>query len=245
MKTSIPETWAQGRTAYGGLTAALSALAAERIDGELPPMRSAQVAFVGPAMGEVSVKAEVLRRGKSTTFVGSDLSTEKGTACRSTLVYGSGRESMISMTDFPQPDVPHHSELDLLPPDDVRPAFIKNFDIKVGSGGLPFMGVGDHHMAWWCRHQDPKAWNTETGLLALGDVTPPAIAPLMKGPAPVSSVTWQMDFLTDDLSTENGWYLLYTHAERATEGWSGQDMGVWASDGRPIASARQTIVVFV
>ena len=51
--TTIPETWKQGRTAYGGLTAALCLQAAMPLAGGLP-VRAAQVAFVGPVNGTVT-----------------------------------------------------------------------------------------------------------------------------------------------------------------------------------------------
>ena len=42
----VPETWPQGRTAYGGLTAALSVVAARQAVGDdAPPLRSAHFAF--------------------------------------------------------------------------------------------------------------------------------------------------------------------------------------------------------
>ena len=47
----IPADWAQGRTAYGGLTAALCVEAAALVSSDLPPLRSAQFAFIGPAAG--------------------------------------------------------------------------------------------------------------------------------------------------------------------------------------------------
>ena len=52
----IPQTWHQGRTAYGGFSAALALEAARLIGGEqlgegkLPPLRSALVSFAGGAM---------------------------------------------------------------------------------------------------------------------------------------------------------------------------------------------------
>ena len=244
LRSPIPESWAQGRTAYGGLTAALCAEAAERLVPDLPPLRSAQVAFVGPAAGEAEVRAEVLRRGKSTAFLGVDLFAEAGLAARTTLVYGAGRESAVRTSNRPMPDVPSFRDLDSMPNDERRPAFLRNFEIKAASGGLPFIPSGHHFMTWWVRHLDPRHQNSEKGILSLGDVTPPAVAPLMPGFAPVSSVTWHVDMLTDDLSTEDSWYLLHTSADAGADGWSGQDMAIWASDGRPIMGARQSVLVF-
>jgi acyl-CoA thioesterase len=74
----IAEDWQQGRTTYGGLTAALCVEAALRSAPGLPPLRSAQFAFVGPASGAVRMTSTVLRQGKSTVFIAADCSAHKG-----------------------------------------------------------------------------------------------------------------------------------------------------------------------
>ena len=47
-RAQIPSDWLQGRTAYGGLSSALALHAAQGIEPDLPPLRSAQIAFIGP-----------------------------------------------------------------------------------------------------------------------------------------------------------------------------------------------------
>ena len=49
-----PPSWSQGRTLYGGMTAALAWAAAGRAFPDLPPLRSVQAAFVGPAAGRLA-----------------------------------------------------------------------------------------------------------------------------------------------------------------------------------------------
>jgi hypothetical protein len=89
---SLPADWLQGRTAYGGLSAALCLQASLRALPGLPPLRSAQFAFVGPATGELHIRPSVLRQGKSAAFVGVDLEGEAGLAVRATLCFGAGRD---------------------------------------------------------------------------------------------------------------------------------------------------------
>ncbi|MEK7264701.1 MAG: acyl-CoA thioesterase domain-containing protein, partial [Pseudomonadota bacterium] len=55
LKGRVAENWLQGRTIYGGMTAALCLEGALRTFPDLPPLRSAQISFVGPAEGEVAV----------------------------------------------------------------------------------------------------------------------------------------------------------------------------------------------
>lgn len=63
------EDWLQGRTIYGGLAAAFCVEAAARQFDDLPPLRSARFAFVGPATGTVTVRPTLLRKGKSTVRI--------------------------------------------------------------------------------------------------------------------------------------------------------------------------------
>ena len=45
------EDWRQGRTLFGGLSACLAVRSAQRAFPQLPPLRSAQFAFIGPVTG--------------------------------------------------------------------------------------------------------------------------------------------------------------------------------------------------
>ena len=49
-RVSAPSAWTQGRTLYGGLSAALCLEAVARDHPDLPQLRSAQIAFVGLAI---------------------------------------------------------------------------------------------------------------------------------------------------------------------------------------------------
>ena len=62
---TITEDWMQGRTTYGGLSAALCLQTVINEFPDLPPLRSAQINFIGPAGGEVTICNTVMRIGKS------------------------------------------------------------------------------------------------------------------------------------------------------------------------------------
>lgn len=100
------EDWLQGRTIYGGLSAAFCLESVARQFGELPPLRSAQFGFVGPAAGTVTIKPTILRKGKSTIFVGVDLFGEAGLSTRATLCYGTARDSAVAYRSLAAPAVP-------------------------------------------------------------------------------------------------------------------------------------------
>ena len=71
-QVSVSDDWIQGRTIYGGLDAAICLETAQREFADLPPLRSAQFAFIGPATGKLRMTPSELRRGKSTVFAGVD-----------------------------------------------------------------------------------------------------------------------------------------------------------------------------
>ena len=85
----VSADWKQGRTLYGGLSAALCAQAALNEWSDLPPLRSASFSFVGPAEGKLQLAPSLLRRGKSTVFAAVDLSGEAGLATRA--IFASAR----------------------------------------------------------------------------------------------------------------------------------------------------------
>jgi acyl-CoA thioesterase len=241
----VPDNWLQGRTFYGGLTAALCLEGTQRAHPRLPRLRSAQISFVGPAEGEVSVTSEVLRQGKSVTFVNADLFGDGRLAARGVFAFGAARPSIFSRHFTPAPDVPGPDEAGLFfPPGIEGPAFARNFDVRLARGGVPMTSSAEHDHFLWVRHRDPRATSV-AALLALADMPPPAMMPMFPAPARISSMTWGLNVLTDHPQTEDGWWLLESRAENAAEGYSSQDMFVWSRAGEPVIAGRQSVAIFI
>ncbi len=242
-QVTIPEDWMQGRTTYGGLTAALCLEGVLKSYDALPPLRSAQISFIGPAGGTVSVTPSLLRQGKSVTFAGADLHGEKGLAGRAVFAFGAGRASQfdVSFTETPSTRPPEACE-------DFfhrvfRPPFAQHYESRLMRGGRPVSGSAEHDHFTWVRHRDEAATSI-SAVLALADMMPPAILPMFTAPAPVSSMTWMLNFLTETPSTRDGWWLFETRAENAAEGYSSQDMMIWNRDLEPVIAGRQSVTIF-
>lgn len=240
---TIPEDWMQGRTTYGGLTAALCYEAVAKSLGEPAPLRSAQISFIGPAGGPVRVAPTMLRQGKSVSFAGADLFGEKGLAARAVFAFGAGRASEFDRSFAPPVNQPPPDECEPFFPGGFGPAFAQHYDARLAQGGRPISGSPDHDHFVWVRHHDDHATST-AALLALADMPPPAMMPMFKTPAPISTMTWQLNFLTDAPTTRDGWWLLQSRAENAAQGYSSQDMLVWNRDGAPIIAGRQSVAIF-
>lgn len=241
---AIPEGWTQGRTTYGGLSAALCLEAARRAVPDLPPLRSAQIAFIGPAGGAVAMTPSLLRRGKSTVFVGVDLSGAQGLATRAILAFGAGRDSRFDRSFLARADVPGPDGLEPYIPEGFGPVFAQHFETRLVKGARPVTASKEYDHWLWIRHRDPAARDI-VALVALADMPPPAVFPMFDAPAPISSINWTLNLLAAAPATQDGWWLLRTRAENAAEGYSSQDMTVWNRDGAPVVAARQSVALFL
>lgn len=243
LTTTITQDWMQGRTTYGGLSAALCLEAVVKTYPGLPALRSAQISFIGPAGGDVTLQAQLLRQGKAVTFAQADVMGEKGLATRGIFAFGAARPSQFDQHYIAPPDLPGPAACDVYFPDAVGPSFTQHYETRLAQGALPGLGSTVHNHFIWVRHKD-KAATSISALVALADMPPPAVMPMLKEFAPVSSMTWMLNFLNDTPQTKDGWWLLQSRAENAAQGYSSQDMLVWNSDLEPVIAGRQSVAVF-
>ncbi|MGB7755375.1 MAG: thioesterase family protein [Salinisphaera sp.] len=247
-ETEIPEDWLQGRAIYGGLSAALCLSAVTSAAENLAPLRSAQVAFVGPAGPGVRIEPRILRQGKSMAFVAADMTSDDNPAVRATFGFGSARESALAHADIAAPEVAAAHEGQLFFEDsegrNTGPNFARHFDSARAAGAAPMSGARKPEFCVWMRHRDEAMRDSPIGLVALADALPPAAMACMQAPAPVSSITWQFDLLTDRPVTEEGWWLCRSYAERIADGYSAQHMTIWNSRREPVLVGRQSVAVF-
>lgn len=241
---SLPADWLQGRTAYGGLSAALCLEATLKTFPDLPPLRSAQFCFVGPATGTLRANASILRQGKSTAFTTADLEGESGLAARATLCFGAERTPSLTHAKVPTPA--GLSLKDSAPYYDwpYIPNFMNHFEGRLAAGARPGTPGARPEMLVWVRHRDEGVPHGLVSLLALADALPPASTIMFPEPAPISTMTWSVDVLDPAASTTEGWWLVHCWAETARQGYSSQHTMIWNSTGQPIIAARQTIAIF-
>jgi acyl-CoA thioesterase len=109
---------------------------------------------------------------------------------------------------------------------------------------MPFSGSDDPQMMLWLRHREPGIQPSLVALLALADAPPPAASVRSTKPSPISTMTWSIDMLTDEITTDDGWWLIRNVAEQISGGYSSQAMTLWNRNGQPIMASRQNIAVF-
>jgi acyl-CoA thioesterase len=240
LRVAITDNWMQGRTAYGGVTAALALQAVLDDHADLPPLRSAQIAFVGPLAGTVAVEVTPLRRGKLASFIQADVSSEAGLGLRATFLFMDSIPSSVDYNDSAAPDAPE--------PEAAEPAmlrrsnfFTSNFEYR---HALPISERRTPDFLRWVRLEERAGLHPMVELLSVADALPPAAMPLFKAPGPVSSLTWLVNLLTPQPATRDGWWLLRATSDYARSGSSSQVMRIWNAQGDPISSGMQSVALF-
>lgn len=235
----IPDAWLQGRTSYGGLSAALALHAAQRIDADLPALRSAQIAFIGPLAGRIDVRAQLLRRGRNAAWVQADVTSDAGLGLRAIFVFMGSVDSAVD------------HRVDTAPP---FPAPGLGSTVYNGNPAVPFTRnfefVDDR------KHSDPAEWlrwvrlversglDPMVELIAVADCLPPSALKLLGRLAPMSSMTWQLNVLGPAPATTDGWWLLRVTSNYARAGNSSQTMQIWNHAGEPIGEQTQSVALF-
>ena len=74
--------------------------------------------------------------------------------------------------------------------------------------------------------------------LAKRDAPPPAVLGMMKSVRGISSMNWNINMLVDAPQTRDGWWLLNTFSQHASNGYASQIMHVWDADGTRIGGSR-------
>lgn len=239
---SQAEEWMQGRTLYGGASALIAYTAAIRAFSDLPPLRSAQIAFVAPIGGEVELRREIVREGRNVVQVRSEVWVEGQCALTAFFLFGTEREPnarhpVPKPADWPGP--PAEAEQVMA---DKGPAFIQsNFELRRAQRPG---GDGSPTVARWLRLKDHGTLDPISELVLVGDTMPPGAMRAMERQGPISSINWSFNLLTETPRTSDGWWLAENASEWADNGYSSERLRLWNRDGEQMLSGLQCVAVF-
>ncbi len=245
-QTHIPDAWRQGRTAYGGITAGLSLVAAQKQFPGLAPFRSATINFVGPVTHDPQFSSRLLRQGKNVTSIQTEAHIKTSCVASTNFIFAAPRLSELSV-DCPAPSAPPPGSCEPFTPPEFKafvPAFFNRFETQLIAGARPVSGHDEGYIRVWSRHKDPASRQGAASLLAIGDVLPPAAMPMLKKMGPVSSVNWIFTVLTDTVETQDGWWQIEARLTAAQNGYSSQVMRIWNTEGLLVAEGMQCIAIF-
>ncbi|WP_109354440.1 thioesterase family protein [Sphingorhabdus sp. EL138] len=237
---TLPQGWTQGRTAFGGLSTALAYHAASHIEEGLPGLRSAQIAFTGPLFGALTAQTKMLRRGRNTAFVQSELFGEKGLGLHCNFIFASQRDTEIKSHDMTHPDFPP------LPKEEELHSGPEQFF----TSKMEFVGkridtsIKTNRLTRWMRLKDREGLDPIAEILCMGDSLPPSIMGLLDKNAMVSSMNWQVNIIADHPTTTDGWWLIDSQTHHADHGASSQFMSIWNSEQQLMATGMQSVAYY-
>ncbi|MFZ5756593.1 MAG: acyl-CoA thioesterase [Pseudomonadota bacterium] len=256
---TVPPAWGQGRATFGGLVAALLyrrtlAVLTETgvAAGKLP--RSLTFSLVAPLVpGEARVEVTVFRSGKSVTQAEARILQDGQVAAAMLASFGAARASEVIIVPDPAPAFAVPETLPALPYiAGMTPEFTQHFEFRWAVGQLPFAGppasTGD--MGGWVRFRAPTRGVGVEHLLGLVDAWPPAVLPMFRKPAPISTLTWTIEFTEAAASSAmaggrgDAFFRYLAQTELSASGYAHVASRFWHGDGTLLAIGRQTIAIF-
>ena len=241
---SLPdaETWMQGRTLYGGASALVAYTQATRAFPDLPPLRAAQIGFVAPLGGDIELRAEIARQGRSVTQIRSEIHQDGKLALTAFFLFAEPREPNAMFTaekptDFPAPPSENDDAIS-----HKGPVFLRSdFEIRRAQDTR---GPGAPVVRRWARLKDRSDLDPISELVLLGDVLPPGAMRAMQRQGPISSINWSFNLLDTNPQTEDGWWVSENASQHADAGYSSERLRLWNSSGQLVIDGLQSVAIF-
>ncbi len=242
----VTDDWQQGRTAYGGLVAAIAACAIRDVLGPERALRGLQVNFVGtvPA-GRAQVRVEVLRAGRSITQAQAIVTAQGETATVASAVLGAARPSSIGDFALRRPETrPVESLRDTPYMPGRMPVFMQHFATRWAEGDPPFSGGAvSASRIWLALRGEPVPRELLTILFA--DAMPPPVLSAATGRVFGASLTWSIELLAaSQRGGSEGWWRADTEATGNADGFANQVSTIWTPQGEPAARSQQLVAVY-
>ena len=246
---SIDSGWGQGRSAFGGLTAALVLTHIEQQTGLTDrDLRTINIHFCGATQADFpcQLRHRVLSYGKSVIQVEGQLLQNGEVKTAIVACFTLPRRSSISI-DLPAKQFPLSIEQapKLVFEQGKLPDFVQYFDLRYTHNNMPYSGSKDSLISGWMRFANPKEQLDNSGILALIDAWPPAVLPMLTKRAPSSTITWNLEFMypRPTLAIED--LLFYEcSAIEADQGYAHTEGKIYHPNGQLLVLTRQMIGVY-
>ena len=245
----IHEEWGQGRSIFGGLTAALVITHIEaQVDLTGRDLRTVNIHFCGATKADTpcQLRHTVLSYGKSVVQIEGQLLQHGEVKTQIVACYTLPRNSSIAV-DLPPKSFPLAAEdaPKLAFEKGKLPDFVQYFDLRYTHNNMPYSGSKDSLISGWMRFANPREQLDNSGILALIDAWPPAVLPMLTKRAPSSTITWNLEFMypRPTLAIED--LLFYEcSAIEADQGYAHTEGKIYHPNGQLLVLTRQMIGVY-
>ncbi|MEM7158055.1 MAG: thioesterase family protein [Myxococcota bacterium] len=242
----VPTSWMQGRTSYGGVVAAIGLRGLRAVLEQPRVPRTVHASFIGPVgPGPAELRPQVLRSGRYLTHGRAEIWQGEQMRAQVTATFADDRPSSLQVPATEPGPVPEPETLVDMPyVEGLTPAFTQHVAMRWADGGMPFSGGKDPRISGWCRHRTDPGSSYEA-VLGLLDTWPAPVLPLLRAPAPSSSVSWTTTFLSVPESFDpEGWWRYDSETTMAAHGYAAMRASLRAPDGRLAAVGEQLVAVF-
>ncbi|AKS42703.1 acyl-CoA thioesterase [Wenzhouxiangella marina] len=245
---SVPTSWTQGRTVFGGLSAGLLAEALGQGTDEDRRLRYLEIGFLRPLAPDTPfrIELEAVSAGRTVAVRSARIVQEEQVRVTALANFVRPLEGTVEIETFKAPDFPSWDD-----PRAVRihgpgtPAFTRHIDFRGVTAGRPFSGQGLPELGGWMRFDSPPQAISPAHLVCLIDSWPPVPISYYDRPVPMSSINWQIHFGEPLDGVRGDAFLGYlAHCNFFRDGYGSSSAEVWAADGCLLAKSFQTFVVF-
>lgn len=242
----IPESWAQGRTIFGGLTGAILCQATQRAVPADRRLRSLSIGFVRPFETQMpyQIETEHLGNGRTLTIESARIVQEGKVRAVARAEYMLPISSDVHIERFTVP--PMKSIEDSIGfPREQLPKFFSHFEGHVATPYMPFSGQAGPELGGWIRFLEAPEKITEAHLVCLIDAWPPTASPHYQGFKPLSTISWNMHFAapadTQAPDVAMGYHAEVNFGEDCA---SSSSASIWRPDGQLLAKSMQTNIIY-
>lgn len=246
-------TWAQGRSVFGGLSAAVVLEHIERHHApEDQQLRSVHVNFCGPTVTEETCELRVqpLSGGRSVTQITGQLIQDGQVKTQLVVMYAKRRQSSVAVPSTALDISENRDQFKPLPYiEGVTPVFIQHLSLVFSNNNFPFTGSTNTQVTGWTQFRDTSVHQQDqlsnSALLALIDAWPPVLLSLLKKPAPASSISWNIEFIQPDINVAATDELYYQcDIQEASDGYGHTEARIYTAAGQLLAFSRQVVGVY-
>lgn len=244
---SFPQNWCQGRTAFGGLSAAMLYRAMANQISDARKVLSLSTNFVGPLYAEIpfNIEVTVLRQGKNASQIQASIIQNDEVKVISLGSFAVDRESNVTINNQITTKLSQPNERNIMPYiEGITPEFFQHMAFDIHKGDMPFSNSKNHELAGWMKLKEQPESMTIELLIALTDAWPPAQLQMFTQPAPASSMSWYLEFVPTKTFTKSLWLGFEAFTHFSAQGYACEEANIYTSQGDLVAMSRQTVALF-
>lgn len=247
----VPDTWQQGRGAWGGLVSGALTQAIEATASAHEPGRTVRTLTAHMSApvetGIHRIDVAPARSGSAlSTWSASIIASDGSERARGVSILGTPRVPELktdgwadeAMPSLPLPgDTPR---VPVVPP--LGPVFAQHLAFRVVSG-MPFSSSTQASASGWIEFADQAPW-TAASLLAVVDAWWPTAYVAIDGPRPMATVSFEAHLLVEPATVPEGEPLAFgSELIGVNEGFTTELRRLWTVDGRLAVVNLQSIAI--